>query len=244
MSIVQVHPALASPLPSAVLTSLPASTGSPELTGLAGWVVSVIEALGPVGVGLLVALENLFPPIPSEVVLPVAGYVASQGGMHVGWAMAAATIGALVGALALYGIGAAVGRVRIRRWIDRMPLMEVEDLDKAEAWFARHGGAAVLIGRCVPIVRSLISIPAGIERMPVATFVVFTAIGSAVWNGGLVLAGYLLGAQWEDVGHYSDILNYVVYAVIVVVVVHFVWSRTGSRAERRRAAREQAAPEA
>lgn len=208
-----------------------------ELTGLAGWVVSVIDTLGPVGVGLLVALENLFPPIPSEVVLPVAGYVASQGGMSLPAAVIAATVGAVVGALALYALGAALGRTRIRHWLERIPLMDAADLDDAERWFVRHGGAAVLIGRCVPVVRSLVSIPAGVERMNVARFTLFTLIGSAVWNGGLVWAGYLLGAGWEDIGRYSDLLNAVVYVVIGLMVARFVWRRTGSRGERRRAAR-------
>ncbi|WP_338076922.1 DedA family protein [Cellulomonas iranensis] len=222
-------------LPFAPATVLHAAGGG-ELTGLAGWVVSVIDALGPVGVGLLVALENLFPPIPSEVVLPVAGYVASQGGMSLAWAVAAATLGALVGAWALYGLGAWVGRARIRRWLERLPLMEVDDLDRAEGWFERHGGVAVLVGRCVPVVRSLISIPAGVEGMAFWRFSLFTLVGSAVWNGGLVWAGYLLGSQWEDVGRYSDWLNAVVYVVIAAVLVHFVWARTGARGERRRAA--------
>jgi membrane protein DedA with SNARE-associated domain len=177
----------------------------------------------------MVALENLFPPIPSEVVLPVAGYVASQGRMSLGWAIVGATLGAVLGAWLLYLIGAGLGRERIRRWLEKIPLMEVEDLDRAEAWFTRHGGTAVLIGRCVPVVRSLISVPAGIERMPMGRFLLYTTIGSAVWNSALVVAGYVLGAQWEDVGHYSDYLNYAVYAVIVVVVVHFVWTRLRRR---------------
>lgn len=215
--------ALTAPVPVA------AGGGDPELTGLAGWVVGVVDALGPIGVGLLVALENLFPPIPSEVVLPVAGYVASQGRMSLAWAIVGATLGAVLGAWLLYLIGAGLGRDRIRRWLERIPLMEVEDLDRAESWFTRHGGAAVLIGRCVPVVRSLISVPAGIERMPMTRFLMYTTIGSAVWNSALVVAGYVLGAQWEDVGHYSDYLNYAVYAVIVIVVVRFVWTRLRRR---------------
>lgn len=206
-----------------------ASDAAPELTGLAGWVVSVIETMGPTGVGLVVALENLFPPIPSEVVLPVAGYVASQGQMDLAWAIVAATLGAVAGAWLLYGLGAWFGRARLRRWLEKIPLMEVEDLDRAEAWFERHGGAAVLIGRCVPIVRSLVSIPAGLERMPQARFLLYTAIGSAVWNSLLIVGGYVLGSQWQDVGHYSDYINYAVYAVIVVLVVRFVWTRLRRR---------------
>ncbi|WP_263119586.1 DedA family protein [Cellulomonas sp. RIT-PI-Y] len=213
---------------TAAFTTAPlsaAATGGPELTGLAGWVVSVVEALGPLGVGLLVALENLFPPIPSEVVLPVAGYVASQGQMSLGWAIVGATLGAVLGAWVLYGLGAWFGRDRLRRWLDRMPLMEVGDLDRAEGWFTRHGGAAVLIGRCVPVVRSLVSIPAGLEKMSQPKFLLYTTLGSAVWNSALVTAGYVLGAQWEDVGHYSDYINYAVYAVIVVLLAKFVVGR-------------------
>lgn len=211
-----------------------AAGGSAELTGLAGWVVGVVEALGPVGVGLLVALENLFPPIPSEVVLPVAGYVASQGQMNLVAAIVGATVGAVAGAWLLYGLGVWFGRERLRRWLERIPLMEVEDLDRAESWFVRHGGAAVLVGRCVPVVRSLVSIPAGLERMPQPRFLLFTAIGSAVWNTALIVAGYVLGEQWSDVGRYSDWINYAVYAAIAVVVVRFVWTRL---LRRRRAAR-------
>lgn len=213
----------------AALTAAAPGSGTSELTGLAGWVVSVVEALGPVGVGLLVALENLFPPIPSEVVLPVAGYVASQGQMDLAGAIVGATVGAVAGAWALYGLGAWLGRVRLRRWLERIPLMEVDDLDRAEAWFDRHGGAAVLIGRCVPVVRSLVSIPAGLERIPQPRFLLYTAVGSAVWNTLLIVAGYVLGAQWEDVGHYSDYINYAVYAVIAFMVIRFVWTRLRRR---------------
>lgn len=205
------------------------ATAEAELTGLVGWVVSVIAALGPLGVGLLVALENVFPPLPSEVVLPVAGYVASQGGMSLVWAIVASTLGSLVGAWALYAIGAGVGRVRLRRWLGKVPLVEVEDLDRSEAWFVRHGGAAVLVGRCVPVVRSLVSIPAGVERMPLLRFSLFTLIGSGVWNGALIGAGYVLGDRWEDIGRYSDWLNWLVYLILAWLVGRFVWTRTRRR---------------
>ncbi|WP_273653249.1 DedA family protein [Cellulomonas fimi] len=209
--------------------SLGAATSEAELTGLVGWVVSVIATLGPIGVGLLVALENVFPPLPSEVVLPVAGYVASQGQMSLVWAIVASTLGSLIGAWVLYAIGASVGRVRLRRWLGKVPLVEVEDLDRSEQWFVRHGGAAVLVGRCVPVVRSLVSIPAGVERMPLVRFSVFTLIGSGVWNAGLILAGYALGDRWEDIGRYSDWLNWLVYAILAWLVGRFVWTRTRRR---------------
>lgn len=200
-----------------------------ELDGLAGFVVDVVDALGPVGVGALVALENLFPPIPSEVVLPVAGYLAGRGEMSLVLAIVAATAGSLVGALILYAAGALVGLERLYRWFDRVPLLAVSDVERTERWFARYGGWAVLIGRCVPVIRSLISIPAGITRMPMGRFLVYTAIGSGVWNTAFITAGYALGAQWEDVGRYSDPINYTVYAAIAAAFVVFVVRRLRAR---------------
>jgi membrane protein DedA with SNARE-associated domain len=196
-----------------------------ELTGLAGWAVDVVDRLDAVGVGLLVAAENIFPPLPSEVILPVAGYVASQGRMSLLAAIIGATLGSFIGALALYWLGALLGPDRLHRIVDRMPLVDVADLERAEEWFRRHGRAAVLLGRCVPLVRSLISVPAGVERMPVWQFSAYTLIGSAVWNTIFIVAGYQLGSRWQDVGRYSDPLNYTVYAVIVLLAVRFVVKR-------------------
>jgi membrane protein DedA with SNARE-associated domain len=202
-----------------------------ELTGLAGWTVDVVEALGPPGVGLLVALENVFPPLPSEVILPVAGFVASQGGMGLIAAIMAATIGSLAGALLLYALGARVGRHRLRRWATRTPLVDVRDLDRAEAWFARHGGKAVLLGRCMPVVRSFVSIPAGVARMSMLPFVLYTTIGSGLWNTLFILGGYQLGARWENIGRYSDVINYTVIGLIVALIVRFVTIRLRHRAK-------------
>lgn len=190
-----------------------------ELDGLAGFALDVMEALGEVGVGVLVALENLFPPIPSEVVLPLAGFLAAQGRLGLLLTIVAATVGSVVGALVLYEIGARTGRLRLRRLVDRMPLLEVEDLDRAEAWFARYGELSVLIGRCIPVVRSLISVPAGFAEMPRLRFTVLTTLGSGIWNTAFVGAGYLLGEQFHDVERYSGWLNAAVYAAIAVLVL-------------------------
>lgn len=189
-----------------------------QLTGLAGVAVDVMVALGEVGVGVLVALENLFPPIPSEVVLPVAGFLAAQGLMDLVLVIVAATVGSVAGALALYALGAKVGRERTRTWFGKLPLMEMEDLDKAEDWFRRHGQLSVLLGRCLPVVRSLISVPAGVERMPLVTFTLLTTLGSGLWNTVFVLAGYGLGEQFRQVEEYSAWLNYAIYAAIVVLL--------------------------
>jgi membrane protein DedA with SNARE-associated domain len=202
-----------------------AGDGSTQLTGLAGFAVDVVEKLGATGVGLLVAAENLFPPLPSEIILPLAGYVASQGKMNLLLAIVGATLGSYFGALALYWLGALLGRERLRRIVERLPLVDVVDMENAEAWFARHGGKAVLFGRCVPLVRSLISIPAGIERMPLWRFSLYTLIGSAVWNTIFVVAGYQLGARWKDVGKYSDPINTAVVVIIALVLLQFVVKR-------------------
>ncbi|WNB87428.1 DedA family protein [Cellulomonas sp. ATA003] len=200
-----------------------------ELTGLAGWVVDTIEALGPIGVGALVALETVFPPIPSEVVLPVAGLLAGQGRMSVVLAVVGATVGSVVGALVLFRAGAALGADRLRRVADRLPLVDRADVERSERWFDRHGGTSVLIGRCVPVVRSLVSIPAGVERMPLVRFVTWTALGSAVYNAALVGAGYLLGSRWTEIGTYSDVLNYTILAGFALAVAVFVRRRLRER---------------
>jgi membrane protein DedA with SNARE-associated domain len=193
-------------------------------------VTDVVDALGYVGVAFLVALENLFPPIPSEVVLPLAGFVAGQGRANVVGMVVASTIGSMVGAWALYGIAAAIGpdrlRAIVRKW-GRVLRLDDKDLDRAEEWFDKRSGTAVLIGRCVPLIRSLVSIPAGFRRMPLAKFSLFTLIGSLVWNSALVGAGYALGDRWEQVGDYVGYLQYVVILVILVALGWFAWNKFG-----------------
>lgn len=205
---------------------LAASGGDPSrLTGLIGWIADVIELLGAVGVGVLTFVEVFFPPVPSELVLPMAGFLAGQGRLNLVAAVVASTVGSTVGALALYWVACAWGDDRVRRVLSALPLMEGEDLDKAEGWFDRHDRSSVFIGRLVPGVRSLISLPAGYRRMPLASFTALTVVGSAIWNSLLVVAGYLLGHQWRTVGQYSDWLNYVVIALLLGAVVKLVWGR-------------------
>ncbi|BCY14749.1 DedA family protein [Actinoplanes sp. L3-i22] len=200
-----------------------------ELSGLAGWVASVIDTLGETGVGLLVALENLVPPIPSEIVLSMAGYLASEGRVSLVLVWAAATLGALIGALLLYWLGRGLGEERLRRWLDRIPLVDAADLDRADRWFERHENAAVLVGRCAPVVRSLVSIPAGANRMPVGRFALFTAIGSGVWNALFVGAGYALGSRWQDVEKYSHWFDYGVWAFLAITVGWWITKKVRKR---------------
>lgn len=195
------------------------------LENVTDWAVEVVEQLGYVGVAMLVAIENIFPPIPSEVVLGLAGYTAAQGDASVVGMIIAATIGSVVGALVLYGFAAAVGPVRLRAltirygtWIG----VSEADLDRAEGWFDRRSRSAVLLCRCVPLIRSLISIPAGFRRMPVGTFTLFTLLGSLVWNTVLIVAGYLLAEQWEKVLNVTEPFQYLVLALIGVGIVFLI----------------------
>jgi membrane protein DedA with SNARE-associated domain len=215
--------------PDAWSVLVAAQGGQSELTGLAGLITDIIAALGPIGVGVLVALETVFPPIPSELILPLSGYLASRGRMSLAAVVIGATLGSLAGALALYWAGAALGQKRLRRLAERTPLVEVDDLERAEHWFDRHGGLAVLIGRVVPVVRSLVSVPAGVERMPLWRFVLYTIIGSGVYNLVLIGLGYVLGSRWQTVEQYSNYLNYAIYAAILVAVGLFALKRVRRR---------------
>ncbi|WP_141819708.1 DedA family protein [Ornithinimicrobium humiphilum] len=194
-----------------------------------------MERLGGPGAGLIIAAENLFPPLPSEVILPLAGFTASQGTFTVAGAIAWTTAGSVVGALLLYTLGAVFGRERFRKVWGMLPLVTLEDLDKTEAWFERHGTKAIFFGRMIPIFRSLISIPAGIERMPLPIFVGLTTAGSLIWNSLFVVAGYQLGENWHVVEQYADVFQKIVLVAVVLFVGWFVVSRV-RRMQRDRAA--------
>jgi membrane protein DedA with SNARE-associated domain len=191
-------------------------------SGIVGWAISLMEALGAPGAGLAVALENLFPPIPSELILPLAGFTASRGDMSLVGAIVWTTLGSVVGALALYAVGALLGRDRTRAIVARLPLVRISDVDRSEAWFRRHGVKAVFFGRMIPLFRSFISIPAGIERMSLPTFLGFTALGSLIWNVVFVLAGYQLGENWRIVQDYVGVYQKAVVAAVLVAVAVFV----------------------
>lgn len=196
-----------------------------QLDGAAGWAVDLMEHLGGPGAGLAIFVENLFPPIPSEVILPMAGFAARLGELSLVGAIVWTTMGSVLGAWMLYALGAYLGPDRIRRIVSRMPLMDGEDVDKSRAWFAKHGSKAVFFGRMLPLFRSFISIPAGIERMNFALFTVLTLLGSLIWNSVFVLAGYLLGANWHRVEPYASALQYIVLAAVILGVGWSVRSR-------------------
>ncbi|MER7830315.1 DedA family protein [Streptomyces sp. NPDC095602] len=198
------------------------ASSQPPTDGVAGWAVGLVEALGGPGAGLAIALENLFPPLPSEVILPLTGFAAGQGVLTLASALFWTTMGSVVGAVVLYWIGRVFGRERMHAVWARLPLVKASDLERTEAWFARHGTKAVFLGRMVPLFRSLISVPAGVERMPLPVFVMLTTLGSLIWNSVLVLAGYWLGDQWATVGTYVGVLSKVVLAVAVAALIGYV----------------------
>lgn len=202
--------------------------------GIDDWAIAVMEALGLFGAGLLVAIESLFPPIPSEIILPLAGFTASRGSFPLVGAIIATTIGSLVGALGLYYLGRYVGVARLRRWADKVPLMSSDDVDKAMIWFGKHDKIAVLTGRFVPIVRSLVSIPAGVERMNLGLFLLLTLLGSGLWNSLFIILGFVLGENWTLVegwmGQYSRVILVVaVLALAIIVVLRIRRYRRASR---------------
>jgi membrane protein DedA with SNARE-associated domain len=198
------------------------STSADELTGIVGFAARSIDSLGEWGVGLFTLAETVFPPIPSEVILPLAGFLTRQGSLSLPLVFVASTLGAYAGALALYFLGAKVGLERSIRWLSKLPLVEREDFETAEGWFRRHGKSAIFFGRLLPGVRSLISLPAGAEKMHLGTFSIFTIAGSGIWNGALIGLGVLLGKQYSMVEQYSRFLNYAVYTALAVVVAWLV----------------------
>lgn len=187
----------------------------------------LMEALGYPGIVLVVLIENLFPPIPSEVVLPFAGFMTTTSSMSVVGVIAAATAGSVLGGIALYALGAWFGAERIERFVGRYQkylTVTPEHVRKAQEWFERYGVYTVFFCRMIPIMRSLISIPAGLVRMNLVTFSIYTLLGSLIWNGTLVGIGAALGASWPLVSHWVGLYQDVVKIIgILAGVVLLVW---------------------
>lgn len=212
-----------------------ADTGSQSwLSAIMDWLVALMDTIGPIGAGIAIALENLFPPLPSEAILPLAGIASSRGSFTLFEALLWTTIGSVVGAFALYGLGAWLGVERLKWIAAKVPLLDPADVTKTVAWFDRHGGKAVFFGRMVPLFRSMISIPAGVTRMPLWKFGLLTASGSLIWNAIFVLAGFYLGEQWHIVEQYAEVFQVIVIIAVVAAVAWFVIVRVRSILRRRR----------
>lgn len=188
---------------------------------MADWIFAIVDRLGAPGVGFLIFLENVVPPIPSEVILPLAGFRARTGTLTLltVWPMSVA--GSVAGALVLYGLGAWLGHDRLRSLAGRpwFVLAGVKDIDRGRELFARHGGKVVLLGRFLPVIRSVVSIPAGIEGMPLPRFVLLTTVGSGIWNAAFLGLGWLLGENWSRVQGWLGPVSYVVVGLLVAGVV-------------------------
>ena len=189
------------------------------------WVLSVIESWGYPGIFLLMVTEHLFPPIPSEVIMPLAGYLAASGKLALVPTIIAGTLGSVVGTSAWLAVGWWIGAERLKRWAaryGRVMTLSPSDIDRAQAWFDRWGGAAVFLGRMIPAVRTLISVPAGIARMPLGRFFAFTVLGSLLWTLVLTLAGFVLKANFHLVEEVIDPLSKVVVVTVIVVYIYRV----------------------
>ena len=201
------------------------------LGAIVSWALNVVATLGYPGLFVLLLLETVFPPLPSELVLPLAGLLTGQGQLQFHWAVLAATAGSVAGSLILYAVGAWLGEERLRgliRHYGRWLLLCEADLDNARGWFTRHGPEAVIIARLLPVARALVSLPAGLDRMPLGKFVLYTTIGTALFDGGLIALGWWLGSRWDLVEKYASWFEWAGLALVVGCAAWFLWQRLRS----------------
>ena len=192
------------------------------------WITNTMNSLGYVGIGLLMFLENLFPPIPSELIMPLAGFTVAQGKMEFAPVVMAGVVGTVLGALPWYYAGKLVGEKRLKSLANRYGKwlgISAKDIDKSKTWFNKHGNAAVLLCRLVPGVRTLISIPAGMSSMPVLPFLVFSTLGTLLWVGLLTYSGYALGNNYHLVEEYIGPVSKIVLVALIVAFVVWVVRR-------------------
>ena len=192
------------------------------------WVKNIMNSLGYPGVVLLMFVENIFPPIPSELVMPLASFTAAQGELSLVGVVIAGTLGSVIGALPLYYLGRSVGEQRLASWADKYGkwvAFSAGDIRMAKDWFDRHGSKTVFFGRLVPGVRSLISIPAGLARMHILQFLLYSALGAGIWTGMLAYIGYLLGENYQQVNKYLGPATFIVLGLLLVRFSVWVWRR-------------------
>nr|WP_106781701.1 DedA family protein [Lysinibacillus timonensis] len=189
------------------------------------WITSIMEEWGYIGVFLLIMLENIFPPIPSEVILTFGGYMTTQSNLSFVGVVIASTLGSVAGAIALYDIGAIVGIKRVGRFVDkwgRFLRLTNEDIYKANDWFNKYGVWTVFFCRFIPLIRSLISLPAGLSKMNFWLFLILTTIGTLIWNIVLIYLGTKVGENWDTIVEYMDVYSNIAYAALAIIFVLFV----------------------
>ena len=185
---------------------------------MSDWITG-FEEMGSLGIAVLMFAENVFPPIPSELIMPLAGFSAARGELNLMIVIIAGSIGSLLGALLWYYIGRKIGAERLERWAakhGRWLTLSPNEVEQSCAWFNRHGGKAVFIGRLIPAVRTLISVPAGIAGMPLGSFLLYSAAGTILWTALLATAGYLLESQYDKVAHWMNPISNVVIGLVVL----------------------------
>lgn len=201
---------------------------------MGNWIGNLIEQTGYAGIALLMFLENVFPPIPSELVMPLSGFAAAKSDLNILGVVAAGSAGSLAGALMWYGIGRRLGDERLKDWASRHGrwiTLSPDDVEKVDRWFDRHGSWTVLVGRLVPTVRTLIAIPAGIFAMPLAKFIPLTFVGTLFWEGSLALIGWTLGDQHESVQRYLGPVTTGIVVLLLLTYVYRVVTFDGRRKE-------------
>ena len=200
------------------------------------WIIYLIEQYGYWGVFLLIALENIFPPIPSEVILTFGGFMTHSTNLSITGVVIVSTIGSVVGAVILYGVGLLLDVERLEKIIDRYGKflrLTKEDIYRADAWFDKYGVWTVLFCRLIPLIRSLISIPAGMSNMNFGLFLLFTTVGTLVWNTILVNVGAAVGSNWHDIVGYMDVFSNIVYVIIAVLFILAILWYLKKRKERK-----------
>lgn len=189
------------------------------------WIVYMMNTYGYIGILILIAVENIFPPIPSEVILTFSGFLTTTSDVTMTGVIIFSTIGSMIGAVILYGIGRLLDVKKLEIIVDRwgyLLRLTRKDIKKADEWFAKVGIWAVLIGRVVPIVRSLISIPAGMAKMNLGVFLLFTALGSLIWNSVLVYIGARVGSSWGEIVSYIDTYSNLVVLLLSFLILFFI----------------------
>lgn len=195
---------------------------------MADWVQGLMDSMGYLGILLLMILENLFPPIPSELIMPSAGFAAARGDLSLPLVILMGVLGSVIGTLPLYYIGRAFGEERLVAWADRHGkwlTLSGQDIRRADDWFDRHGAKAVLFGRLVPGIRSLLSLPAGMSEMPMPKFLIYSAIGSGLWSTALAYAGYVLGENYDRVEQYISPVSKIVLVGLAVAALAWFLKR-------------------
>jgi membrane protein DedA with SNARE-associated domain len=186
------------------------------------WITEVVDKLGYIGILLLIALENIFPPIPSEVILTFGGFMTTQTNLTIAGVITFSTLGSVAGAVILYGLGRQLDITRMEKLIEKwghLLRLTKKDIHKAMAWFSKYGVWTVFFCRFIPLIRSLISIPAGMVHMNIGLFLVLTTIGTLIWNSALVYIGAFTGESWESIISYMDIYSKLVYVILAILFI-------------------------